>query len=113
MAAGVCWLARFENMEHENVEGRKERVKGGGVCIYCGCDGNENNLASEHTMPYALGGSTELLEASCSRCGAVTTARGASLFKMMDVSRHKSVDVLRGYVRDAEAFRDHAGAGLL
>jgi Tripartite tricarboxylate transporter family receptor len=35
------------------------------------------------------------------------------LFKMMDVSRHKSVDVLRGYVRDAEAFRDHAGAGLL
>ena len=40
-------------------------------------------------------------------------ARGASLFKMMDVSRHKSVDVLRGYVRDAEAFRDHAGAGLL
>jgi hypothetical protein len=39
--------------------------------------------------------------------------RRASLFKMMDVSRHKSVDVLRGYVRDAEAFRDHAGAGLL
>jgi hypothetical protein len=40
-------------------------------------------------------------------------ARGASLFKMMDVSRHKSVDTLRGYVRDADAFRDHAGAGLL
>jgi hypothetical protein len=32
---------------------------------------------------------------------------------MMDVSRHKSVDTLRGYVRDADAFRDHAGAGLL
>jgi hypothetical protein len=40
-------------------------------------------------------------------------ARGASLFKMMDGSRHKSVDVLRGYLRDADAFRDHAGAGLL
>jgi hypothetical protein len=39
--------------------------------------------------------------------------RGASLFKMMDVSRHKSVDTLRGYVRDADAFRGHAGAGLL
>jgi hypothetical protein len=39
--------------------------------------------------------------------------RLASLFKMMDVSRHKSVDTLRGYVRDADAFRDHAGAGLL
>jgi hypothetical protein len=30
-----------------------------------------------------------------------------------DVGRHKSVDVLRGYVRDADAFRDHAGMGLL
>ena len=30
-----------------------------------------------------------------------------------DVSRHKSVDTLRGYVRDAELFNDHAGAGLL
>jgi hypothetical protein len=39
-------------------------------------------------------------------------ARGASLFKMMDVSRHKSVDVLRSYSRDADAFRDHAGALL-
>jgi hypothetical protein len=29
------------------------------------------------------------------------------------VSRHKSVDTLRGYVRDAEIFKDHAGAGLL
>ena len=34
-------------------------------------------------------------------------------FKMMDVSRHKSMDTLRGYVRDAELFRDHAGSGLL
>jgi site-specific recombinase XerD len=40
-------------------------------------------------------------------------AKGASIFKMMDVSRHRSVDTLRGYVRDANAFRDHAGAGLL
>jgi hypothetical protein len=49
------------------------------------------------------------------RSGFLTSAaaRGASLFKMMDVSRHKSVDTLRGYVHDADAFRDHAGAGLL
>jgi integrase len=49
------------------------------------------------------------------RSGFLTSAaaRGASLFKMMDVSRHRSVDTLRGYVRDADAFRDHAGAGLL
>jgi hypothetical protein len=32
---------------------------------------------------------------------------------MMDVSRHKSVDMVRGYVRGAELFKDHAGAGLL
>jgi hypothetical protein len=38
---------------------------------------------------------------------------GACLFKMMDVSRHKSVGTLRGYVRDTAGFRDHAGAGLL
>jgi hypothetical protein len=39
--------------------------------------------------------------------------KGASIFKMMDVSRHKSVETLRGYVRDAELFKDHAGTGLL
>jgi hypothetical protein len=32
---------------------------------------------------------------------------------MADQSRHKSLDVLRGYVRDAEAFEDHAGSALL
>jgi len=49
------------------------------------------------------------------RSGFLTSAaaRGASIFKMMDVSRHKSVDTLRGYVRDAELFKDHAGTGLL
>jgi|HubBroStandDraft_1064217.scaffolds.fasta_scaffold322360_1 hypothetical protein len=46
------------------------------------------------------------------RSGFLTSAatRGASLFKMMDVSRHKSVDVLRGYVRDAEAFPGSCGS---
>jgi site-specific recombinase XerD len=49
------------------------------------------------------------------RAGFLTSAarRGASIFKMRDVSRHKSMDVLQGYVRDADLFRDHAGAGLL
>jgi site-specific recombinase XerD len=49
------------------------------------------------------------------RAGFLTSAakRGASIFKMMDVSRHRSVDTLRGYVRDAELFQDHAGAGML
>jgi integrase len=49
------------------------------------------------------------------RSGFLTSAarNGKSIFKMMDQSRHKSVDTLRGYVRDAELFKDHAGAGLL
>jgi integrase len=49
------------------------------------------------------------------RSGFLTSAarRGASIFKMMEVSRHRSVDSLRDYVRDADLFRDHAGAGLL
>jgi len=32
---------------------------------------------------------------------------------MADQSRHKSMDTLRGYVRDAEIFKHHAGEGLL
>jgi hypothetical protein len=39
--------------------------------------------------------------------------RGTSIFKMKDVSRRKSLDVLQAYVRDADLFRYHAGAGLL
>jgi hypothetical protein len=46
------------------------------------------------------------------RAGFLTSAarRGASVFKMRDVSRHKSMEV---HVRDADLFRDHAAAGLL
>jgi hypothetical protein len=40
-------------------------------------------------------------------------ARGPDIFKMADQSGHKSMDTLRGYVRNAEIFQDHAGAGLL
>jgi hypothetical protein len=48
------------------------------------------------------------------RTGFLTSAarRGASVFKMRDVSRHKSMDVLQAYVRDADLFRDHAGGWL-
>ena len=37
----------------------------------------------------------------------------ASLPKMQEVSRHKKVDVLLGYVRSAALFEDHAGEGFL
>jgi site-specific recombinase XerD len=49
------------------------------------------------------------------RAGFATSAaaRGANLFKILEVTRHKSVDTLRGYVRNAELFRNHAGRGML
>jgi site-specific recombinase XerD len=49
------------------------------------------------------------------RSGFLTSAaaRGASVFKLMDQSRHRSMDTLAGYVRDANLFVDHAGSGLL
>ncbi len=49
------------------------------------------------------------------RAGFLTSAakRGASLFKTMATSRHRSTDTLTGYVRDKELFKDHAGAGPL
>jgi site-specific recombinase XerD len=49
------------------------------------------------------------------RAGFVTSAaeNGANIFKIADVSRHKSMDVLKGYVRSREMFKDYAGAGIL
>jgi hypothetical protein len=49
------------------------------------------------------------------RSGFLTSAaeHGASVFKMMEVSRHRSVDTLRGYVRRVDLFKEHAGVVFL
>ena len=49
------------------------------------------------------------------RAGFVTSAleHGADLFKVMDVTRHKRVETLKGYDRRARAFRNHAGKDFL
>ena len=49
------------------------------------------------------------------RSGFLTSAAeaGATVFKMAEVSRHKSIETLRGYVRSAELFKDHAGSKFL
>jgi hypothetical protein len=60
-------------MDIERLANKKERVKGGGVCIYCGWDGGEGGLRSEHIFPFSLGGNVELLNASCSECERVTS----------------------------------------
>jgi hypothetical protein len=49
------------------------------------------------------------------RAGFVTSPAetGASILKIQETSRHKSTDVLAGYVRRVDLFKDHAGAALL
>lgn len=49
------------------------------------------------------------------RAGFLTSAAatGANIFKMRAQSGHESLDVLAGYIRDADLFKDHAGAGFL
>jgi integrase len=49
------------------------------------------------------------------RAGFLTSAAesGADALKMAEVSRHKSLDTLRRYVRRADLFKAHAGAGFL
>jgi len=49
------------------------------------------------------------------RSGFLTSAAesGANLFRMMDVSRHRSIDSVRGYVRKAQQFEDHAGSAFM
>ena len=49
------------------------------------------------------------------RAGFLTegAAQGATIFKLQEVSRHKSVQVLSDYVRNAELFKDHAGQRFL
>jgi site-specific recombinase XerD len=49
------------------------------------------------------------------RSGLVTSAikRGVNLLKICDQTRHKSIEMLRVYCRDAELFVGNAAAGLL
>jgi site-specific recombinase XerD len=49
------------------------------------------------------------------RAGFITSAAeaGASVLRIADQSRHQSLDTLRGYVRRADLFKDHAGASFL
>ena len=46
--------------------------------------------------------------------GFLTSAAvGASLWKMREVSRHKSVQVLSDYVRNSDLLKGHAGKDFL
>ncbi|MGI4807390.1 MAG: site-specific integrase [Janthinobacterium lividum] len=49
------------------------------------------------------------------RAGFLTSAAeaGADVLRMMEVSRHKRVETVQGYVRRANSFKGHAGTGFL
>ena len=49
------------------------------------------------------------------RAGFLTSAAeaGADVLKMAEVSRHRSMDTLRRYVRRGNLFKGHAGAAFL
>ncbi|MGU3663155.1 site-specific integrase [Methylobacterium sp. A49B] len=49
------------------------------------------------------------------RAGYITTAaeRGADLARIMDQSRHRDPRTVVGYIRRANAFKDHSGSGFL
>ena len=63
----------------------------------------------------AAGFDPALSSAHSLRAGFLTSAAAskASLFKMKDHARHKSLDTVAGYVRDASLFDDHAGDEIL
>lgn len=63
----------------------------------------------------AAGLDPALYSAHSLRAGFLTEAAAhrASLFKMKDHSRHKSLDTVADYVRDAALFDDHAGDRFL
>jgi site-specific recombinase XerD len=63
----------------------------------------------------ALGLDGKAYSAHSLRSGFLSSAarRGASIWKMKEVSRHKSTDVLADYVRSVSLFENHAGSGLL
>ncbi len=63
----------------------------------------------------AAGYSPQDFSAHSLRSGFLTSAAsaGATIWKMRDVSRHKSVQVLSDYVRASDRYTDHAGDDFL
>jgi hypothetical protein len=50
------------------------------------------------------------MQFSLNRPGAAVGDSSASVFKLMEVSRHNSMDTLRGYIRRGSLFVDNAAA---
>ena len=66
-------------------------------------------------MPGGRGLDPAAFGANSLRSGFLTAGAeaGASIWKLQEVSRHKSVDALSDYIRRADLFKDHAGSAFL
>jgi len=63
----------------------------------------------------AAGLDASTFEAHSLRASYITTAaeRGADLARIMDQSGHRDPRTVVGYIRRANAFKDHSGSGFL
>ena len=68
---------------------------------------SSEGIAEAHDEPLRVGAS------KVGGSGTVATRPCATIFKIAAVSRHKLTDVLAGYVRLVDLFKDHTGAAFL
>lgn len=90
------------------------RLRRGGVVAPDGISG-ETVADILKVRAAAVGLDAAAFGAHSLRAGFLTSAAssGANIFKMKDQSRHAGLDMLGVYVRAADLFKDHAGAGFL
>jgi integrase len=102
VAAGITTGAVFKRMQRGDVVGGA-RLTGQSVALVIKALALKVGLDPARYAGHSL------------RSGFLTSAarNRASIFKMADQSRHKSLDVLRDYVWNEERFEDHAAEGLL
>ncbi len=102
-AAGVAEGPVFRRLSRDGTRATPEPMSDRAVARVV-----QARVAAAGLDPTAFGGHSL-------RAGFITAAAaaGASAFRMREVSRHKSIQVLADYVRQARAFEDHPGEGFL
>ncbi len=101
-AAGVTEGPVFRRLSRDGARATAEPMSDRAVARVV-----QARVAAAGLDPVAFGGHSL-------RAGFVTAAApGASAFRMREVSRHKSIQVLADYVRTARAFEDHPGKAFL
>jgi integrase len=85
-------------------------TKGGKVSDIALADDSASRIVKRYALRVGL--EVASFSGHSLRSGFLTSA-AESGFKMAEVSRHRSLDTLRGYVRRVDLFKEHAGAAFL